>query len=328
MTQNRVLYLSERDVDRVLSRRDVIEMVESIFRQAGEEQIILGTNSFLPTGDGKHNQFIAMPVSIPQEKVLGLKWINIYEEPAPGFPFSHGNLVLVNHTETGSPLAIVSATNITTMRTAGGHGVVAARHLARKNPKVLTIIGCGGQGRNGAGGFLEEFPSLEEIRLYDAYPEACQRITDQFSGKCRFVIAKTAREAVEGCDILMTCSSSREVLVQADWIQPGTTVIAINAFQDLDPAITYKADRWILGSYQEDTHNILNNPDRSHGQALESKRIQADLTEVIRGLKPGRTAPQEIVLYSHMGMGAFDVACAHVAYQRAVEQGLGTVLPL
>ena len=117
MEKKEILYLSAAHVQAVLSRKDVIDTVEKVFCQAGEESIVLGQNSFLSTGDGKQNRFIAMPVSIPREKVLGLKWINIYNQPAKGYPFSHGNLVLVNDTETGSPLAVVSATDITTTLT-------------------------------------------------------------------------------------------------------------------------------------------------------------------------------------------------------------------
>ena len=203
MEKKEILYLSAAHVQAVLSRKDVIDTVEKVFCQAGEESIVLGQNSFLSTGDGKQNRFIAMPVSIPREKVLGLKWINIYNQPAKGYPFSHGNLVLVNDTETGSPLAVVSATDITTMRTAGGHGVIGARCLTKRNPGVLAVIGCGSQGRSGVGGFLEEFKTLEEIRLYDAYPAACEAITQMYGGSgVRFTVCASPKEAVEGATSL------------------------------------------------------------------------------------------------------------------------------
>lgn len=57
MHNREILYLSEQDVQAVLSRRDVIDTVEEIFRQAGDQSIVLGSNSFLPTGDGKTEPF-------------------------------------------------------------------------------------------------------------------------------------------------------------------------------------------------------------------------------------------------------------------------------
>ncbi len=328
MSGKKILYLSAENVRSVLSRQDVIRTTEDIFRQAGEHRILLGSNSFLATGDGKSNRFIAMPVSLPEQNVLGLKWINIYDQPAPGYPFSHGNLVLVNDTTTGSPLAVVSATNITTMRTAGGHGVTGAKYLAKKDPSTLAIIGCGGQGKNGAGGFLTQFPSLKQIRLYDAFPAACEALAKEYEGQAAFTICNTPKEAVDGSDIILTCSSSRKILVEKDWIKKGTAIIAINAFNDLDPAVTELADKWILGVYEEDTANILDNPSMSQGITLDKSRVYADMTEIISGQKTGRDSDDQILLYSHMGMGAFDVACAHIAYTRAVEKGIGTWLDL
>lgn len=329
MEKKELLYLSSADVESVLSRRDVIDTVEKIFRQAGEESVVLGQNSFLSTGDGKPNRFIAMPVSIPQEKVLGLKWINIYNQPAEGYPFSHGNLVLVNDTETGSPLAVVSATNITTMRTAGGHGVIGARCLVKKDPKILSVIGCGGQGRNGVGGFLEEFKSLEEIRLYDAYPAACEVIAQMYSESgVEFKVCSTVKEAVEGCDILMTCSSSCEILVEKDWVKPGMTVIAINGFQDIDPEVVRLADKWVIGMWQEDLLHYTTSSDLTHGIKLDESMVYSDIPELLSGKKAGRENDEEILIYSHMGMGAFDVACANIAYTRAKEKGIGTILEI
>lgn len=326
MEKKEILYLSAADVKKLLSRRDVIDTVEKVFRQAGENSIVFGTNSFLSTGDGRPNRFIAMPVSLPQEKVMGLKWINIYNQPAKGYPFSHGNLILVNDTETGSPLAVVSATDITTMRTSGGHGVIGARCLARKNPKVLTIIGCGGQGRNGAGGFLEEFSSLEEIRLYDVYPAACEALAQMYEGRVKFTICATPKEAVEGCDILLTCSSSREILVEKEWIKPGMTVIAINGFQDIDPGVAELADKWVLGVCEEDMEHYTTACDLTHEVKLDPSLVYGEIPEILSGQKKGRENDEEITLYSHMGMGAFDVACANIAYQRAKEQGIGVTL--
>lgn len=326
MHNREILYLSEQDVQAVLSRRDVIDTVEEIFRQAGDQSIVLGSNSFLPTGDGKRNRFIAMPVSMPKKQILGLKWINIYDEPVEGYPFSHGNLVLVNDTRTGSPIAVVSATNITTMRTAGGHGVIGAKYLSRKNPRKLAVIGCGGQGRGGIGGFLEQFPSLEEIRLFDAVPAACEAAASLYEGRARFTVCGKPEEAVRGSDIVLTCSSRRKVLVQKEWIEKGMTIISINAFNDLDPGVTELADKWVLGVYREDAHSVLDNTDMSQGVQLDRERVYADMPEIISGRRPGRTSEDEIILYSHMGMGAFDVACADIAYTRAKEKGIGTVL--
>ena len=141
-----------------------------------------------------------------------------------------------------------------------------------------------------------------------------------------FKICGTPQEAVSGSDIVLTCSSSREILVESRWIERGMTLISINAFNDLSPEVTKLADKWVLGVYGEDTHNILKNPDMSHQVLLDRDRVHADIPEILSGKKAGRERDDEIILYSHMGMGAFDVACAEIAYRRAKEQSIGVWL--
>ena len=68
--------------------------------------------------------------------------------------------------------AIIEATPITTMRTGGGHAVVAAKYLARRDSSVLTIVGCGEEARAAIRGFLAIFPGLKQLRLCDLRPEA------------------------------------------------------------------------------------------------------------------------------------------------------------
>lgn len=322
-----ILFLSEKDIAKVLTPADVIDTVEQVFSSVGKGTIIPGANSFIPAV-ASPNKFIAMPVWMPDAEVLGVKWIGTYQKPAPGFPFSHGNLILINDMETASPLAIAGATNITTMRTAGGHAVVAAKYLSVNDPKVLSVYGCGAQGKSGIRSFLYQFPSIEEVKIYDPYPAACEAVIEQFGEQVNITVCDSPEEAAKGCQLMLVVTSSHDILVKADWIEPGTTVLGLNAFHDLDPVLVEKADKWVLGVREEDTASILKNPMKSHNIKLAPERITCDLTEIINGKHSGRTSDDEIIVFSHMGMGAFDIACAHLAYKRALEQGIGTKLEL
>ena len=91
------------------------------------------------------------------------------------------------------------------------------------------------------------------------------------------------------------------------------TVIPVSAFVDLDPALTEKADKWVLGSYKEDIHNIIKTPALCHGYPLSEDRVWADMTEIVEKKKPAREREDEIILCSHMGMGFFDIACGRTA---------------
>ncbi len=159
--EEKLLFLNRSDVRSCLSPAQVIGTVEDLWKHWRDGAVIEGQRSFLQAGLNPQNEFLHMPVCLPGLGVLGFKWINCYMEPAPGYPFTHGSLIVLNDIATGSPLALINATDITAMRTAGGHGVAAARLLAKKPVRQLSVIGGGLQAeRTASPAFSARFPSL------------------------------------------------------------------------------------------------------------------------------------------------------------------------
>ena len=137
----------------------------------------------------------------------------------------------------------------------------------------------------------------------------------------------TPAEAVKEADLILCATNCSDVLVNAADVAPGSTILALNGFKDLDPALRLRADKWVLGYTGEDKVNIIDMPEvMSHGQVTSLDEVYGDLTEIIQGSKSGREREDEIILYSHMGMGAFDVFCAYKAYLRAQEEGIGVIV--
>ena len=319
-----LLLLSEEDVRALLSPEDVIGVVEQVFQKCAQGDTIYGPIGKMPVDAEGRNFYMTFPTGLRSMDLVGMKWFCGYGAPLPGYPFSHGNLLLLVRLSTGSPFALMGAGAITAMRTAGGHGVVAAKHLANPDPETLAVIGSGAQARAGVRGFLAAFPSLRRICLWSRTPERAAALCREFSRwGPELICAPSAREAVAQADLVLTATTSPEILVKADWIRSGATVIAITAFTDLDPAITERADKWVLGNLREDVHNILETPSLCHGYPLCRERVHGDLSQVITGQRPGRERADEIIVYSHMGMGFFDIACGKAAYDRAVEQKRG-----
>lgn len=109
------------------------------------------------------------------------------------------------------------------------------------------------------------------------------------------------------------------------WLAPGCFVAALFHFNDLDWHFAVHCDKWVLGLREADHSSILNNPDvLAKGAALTPDMVYADLGDLLTGRLPGRTGPDERILYTHMGMGALDVALADVVYRRAIVSGRGT----
>ncbi len=322
-----VLFLSEQDVLRLFSAQDAIAAAEDTFYHIGTGEITVGTMALMYVDQEKGNNFHSMPAILHHRDVSGVKWIDTYASPQPGYPFSHGNLVIVSDTVTGSPIAIVGATNITNMRTAGGHGVVQARALCNPNPEVLSVIGCGAQAQAGMRGFLAGFPSLRQIRLFSRSRAPMEAMQRELSGRLEVVLCGSPQEAVGGSSLILMASGAVTPLVTWDMLAPGATVIGIEGFRDMDPAIGKKADKWYLG-YMPPDQVILESPALNPGHTLCREDVFGDMTQLLTGKIPGRERADEIIVSTHMGMGAHDVNSAYTIYLRAKEQGIGTKLVL
>ena len=134
-----LLLLNEQDVRNLLTPADAIAAAEDTFLHIGLGDITVGEMALMYADTDQRNNFHSMPAILHHRNYAGVKWIDTYSAPLPGYPFSHGNLVILSDTHTGSPVALVGATNITTMRTAGGHGVVQAKHLCNPDCKLARI---------------------------------------------------------------------------------------------------------------------------------------------------------------------------------------------
>lgn len=321
-----ILFLSEQDVRELLTPADAIAAAESTFYHIGTGDIEVGRMSLMVTDEGGSNNFHSMPAVLRDKKVAGLKWISTFGAPQPGYPFSHGNLVILSDTTTGSPFAIVGATAITAMRTAGGHGVVQAKHLANPDPEVLSVFGCGVQARAGIRGFLTQFPTIRQVRVFSRSSGPIQQVRDAYRERAEIVGCATPQEALEGSLLVLLASGAMKPLLTADQLKPGMTIIGMEGFRDMDSEISRKA-KWFLGYCPPDM-DIIEDPELDPDGTLSIDDVFGDMTEVLAGKCPGREDPSEIIVSTHMGMGAHDLNCAYLAYLRAKEQNRGVSLLL
>jgi ornithine cyclodeaminase/alanine dehydrogenase-like protein (mu-crystallin family) len=318
--------ISGRDVKKLLTVEDVLKAVEETFIGLKNNNVYHPIKDPMWLNDSKTNMLLAMPAFLKDKKLAGVKWVNMFKEQQPGYPTVGGTLLTLNHSENGSPYAIMEATTITTMRTAGGHGAIAAKYLAKKDSRILAIIGCGEEAKAGADALLRLF-ALEAVQVFDIRREAMEEFKGYVSQRIQTIICKSAQEAVLNADIVMTVTTSRKPVVMFEWLPRGCTVLGLYSLYDFDPTGAKKSDKWVLGSKQTDKHQIIFDPLlKEHRLSMED--VYADLGEIITGCLPARENDQEIILYSCLGMGALDAAVGQIVYERAVEQNIGTVIDL
>lgn len=333
------LYLDGECVRHCLTPELVLQTVKDLWKNWKTGQLTEGDHSFLPARKGTDNLFLHVPACLSDRGILGFKWIGCYRNPALGFPFSHSNLIVLNDIKTGEIKAVVHGTDITAMRTAGGHAVAAVRYLMNRPLKVLSVIGNGTEAFRGIEGFLCEFPEIRKIQVYcrrrDGFEELLSRLKnglygDLFREKGRDLLffVSNKKQIGKGADAILVATNSPNVLLDLEMVEPGTTVAAIDGFVDVDPRLATAADKWLIGNEKSDRAEIIDSGDMSHGIDLHYSDVYGEIADVVSGKIPGRESDDEIIVYTHMGSGVYDVACAYEVYKKAVEKGLGVWLSL
>jgi len=197
-------------------------VVEEMFCEKGECRVEM------PPKPGIHpmpDAFIhAMPAYISSMNSAGMKWVSGYpENHKRGLPYINGLLIL-NDPMTGMPLAVMDCVWITAMRT-GAATAVAAKHLARLESETVGILGCGVQGRSNLEALNVLF-SLKRVMAFDTNVETQKLYATEMSNKLGLTItpAKSPREAVSGCDIVVTSGpilKEPHATIQPGWFEEG-----------------------------------------------------------------------------------------------------------
>jgi len=321
---DKLLYLSQADVASVgLAMAEIVAALEQMFHEKGEGRVEM------PPKPGIHTMpdaFIhAMPAHIPALKSAGMKWVSGYPENyRRGLPYITGLLIL-NDSETGIPLAVMDCVWITAKRT-GAATAVAAKHLARPDSEVVGILGCGVQGRSNLEALHVLFP-LKRVMAYDVNPEAQRRYVQEMSEQfgLEVVPVQEPKQAVTGCDIVVTAGPILKVphaTIKPGWFEAGGFASLVDFDSYWHPDAMREADKFCTDDVPQLEHY------REVGYFQDIPPIHADLGELVTGRKPGRETDTERTLVCNLGLALDDMATAPLIYHQALEQGIGTWLPL
>ncbi|MEI2264323.1 tyramine oxidase subunit B [Erwinia sp. CGal63] len=372
MTENTridFLYLSEPDMIRagVTDMAACVDTMEEMFgllwhgdyRMAGANNDSHGAMVTFP----ENSPFPAMPKPTADRRLMampaylggsfrtaGVKWYgsNIANREK-GLPRSILMFTL-NDADSGAPLAHMSANLLSAYRTGAVPGV-GARHLARKDSRVVGLLGPGVMGKTALAAFMAVCPQIDTLqvkgrgqRSLDQFLTWVQETLPQIT---RIRVVESLEEVVRGADIVTYCSSG-EVgdpqaypLVKREWVKPGA-FLAMPAACSLDAGMERNDVRKVLdntGLYQAWFEEV---PKPAHrtipvigvrfmDMVAEGKLAASqleDIGKIVAGEAPGRQHDDEIIIMSVGGMPVEDVAWGTVIYRNALKQGIGLNLNL
>jgi ornithine cyclodeaminase/alanine dehydrogenase-like protein (mu-crystallin family) len=325
MAKNQLLYLSQADVVSIeLPMAEIIDAVDGAFRAKGEGRTEMPPKPGIHPGGGD-NFIHAMPAYIQDLKSAGIKWVGGFpDNHRKGLPYITGLLIL-NEAETGLPLSVMDCVWITAKRT-GAATALSARHLARPDSAVVGVLGCGVQGRSNVEALKVLFP-LKKVMAYDMDGAAVQRYVKDVSSQwgLEVVPVKTPREAVTGCDIVVTAGpifKKPHATIQAGWLDQGAFASLVDYDSYWHPDAMKQAAKFCT----DDVPQLRLHQQFGYFQNIPN--IHADLGELVTGRKPGRQDASERTMTANLGLAIDDMAVAPLLYRRAREKGIGTWLDL
>lgn len=320
--------LSEEQVADLISMKDVIEAVERTFLGMGEGTVInptkvnldLGETSQYPSYQGFMN---AMPAFVGFSDSAGIKWAGGFlgERRKKNLPYIT-SLILLIDPQIGNFRAVMGGAHITNLRT-GAQTAVALKYLFPRKNLSLGLFGAGMQGHTQTMAIAELF-HLDQVRVYDIFPEASRKYANDMKGTVQgeIVVAKTPEEASKNVDVVVCVTQSKDKFVKDTWIKPGGILFPMGSYQECEDAFILNADRIIVDHVGQCLHRGALKELSETGKITENS-IHSTIGEIVAGKKEARRSPSERILCIPIGTGAMDIAVATVVLKKAEEKGVG-----
>jgi ornithine cyclodeaminase/alanine dehydrogenase-like protein (mu-crystallin family) len=318
-----VLVLSDSDIREVLDMESCITAMEGALAALERDELSMPLRFiFRPGGDELLGLMPAHRAGA--SPLFSLKEIVVAPANGARGLDPHQGAVLLHDGETGVLQGVLNASAITEIRTAAVSGV-ATRLLARAGSRRVAILGAGVQARAHAEAMRAVVEDIE-LRIWSRTPAHAEALALE----AHAVVCGTAEEALDGADVVCTCTAAREPIVRRSWLAPGTHVNAVGAHgpaaRELDGNVVADASLFV------DRRESALNESADYALAAEEhgfgpEHIRAELGELLVGKHPGRADDEELTVFKSLGLAVEDLAAATLCVERARERGIGSEVP-
>jgi alanine dehydrogenase len=325
-----MLFLDRQDVIALLPIADCITAVERAFAAYARGQLpcapgVLGSHV---DGGGFHIKTAALG-SNPGYFAAKIN-ANFPANPdRHKLPAIQGMIGLFD-TANGRPLALLDSIEITTLRTAAA-SAVAAQHLARADSATLAICGCGNQGRAHLRALLQ-VRQIRHVLAYDRDPSRAQLFAREMAPETGVAVVATESlaDAVQACDICVTCTPARAPLIRVNYLRPGQFYAAVGADsegkQEFEPEALQRS--MVVADIVAQAAAIGELQHAVAAGLMKASDVHAELGQIVTGQRPGRTSGDQIFIFDSTGTALQDVAAAAMVYERALQSRRGRQLSL
>jgi len=280
----------------------------------GETKQLL--RAILPLGDGR--LFGSMPGGLGGRAPFGAKLVSVFPENFAKGVQSHQGVVVLFDGETGAPICIAHAGEVTAIRT-GAASAVATDALARPDAHRLALIGYGEQAVTHSRAISKVRP-LTSITVWGRSPDRAKAFAEKMSAELGVPVTAKAdvESAVAEADIVCTVSSAKEPVLMGRWLAAGTHVNVVGSSfagpvevdNDLVAGSRFIADsrEGVLAQGAE----FLN---AKAAGVVDDDHVVGEIGQVLAGTLEGRQSRDQITVYKSLG---------HIVQDLAAVQALNT----
>jgi alanine dehydrogenase len=256
-------------------------------------------------------------------KCIGLKAGGFWKNNESIGKTNHQSTMLLVNPETGEPICLLDANYLTGVRTSAA-GAVAAKHLARKDSRVVGMIGAGVQARTQLEGLLTLFP-INEVLVFSRTEAGSAKFVEEIKRNgINATYLDSPETVVRNADIVVTTTPSFSPVIKTSWAREGTHINAMGSDtrgkRELD--IDKIPDKIICDLWEQSS--IMG--ELQHG--FSKNEVHAEIGQITSGETPGREHRREITLFDSTGVAIQDLSVAAYVYRKAKEMKAGITLEL
>lgn len=321
-----ILYLTRDEViETGLAEKDILDLTRSALVAHGRKEYEMPAKVGVhPYGDVFYH---AMPAYVVPQKAVGIKWVECYPSNPARFnlPQTTG-LIILNDVESGCPVALMDATWVTAMRTPAV--TVLAAEALHPDAESFAMFGCGVQGIEHCKFAVHTLKKLKKIHVYDINDQAVDNLIKVVQPEIEVEITRgrDPEWVTKNSEVLSSATVillEQLAVVKDEWVSPGQTILPCDLNTFWDPATLRRADKYIVDSAEE--HRLFAAMGYFPGGLPE---ISCETGEVLAGVSAGRETPDELIVCSNIGIAVCDVVVGKEVFKRALEKGIGRLLPL
>ncbi len=236
---------------------------------------------------------------------------------------NHQSTIFLFDPDTGRLQALVAGNYLTAIRTAASSSVSIA-HLARKDAKVLGMVGAGHQSSFQVRAAVEQ-RNIEKVVAWNPHPDMLPRLGEVVKELGLEFEAVSQEELGAQADVIITITSAFEPLLMPDWIKPGTHIACMGTDTKGKMEVDEKLfERGAIFTDEIAQSISIGETQHAIGSGLLKENEITPIGAVINGDHAGRTSDDQITIFDGTGVGLQDLAVASVAARVAREKGLAT----